>query len=730
MAKPSLLLNFYPSRVDLMNGLNGYRNAYKGWNTSRWKVREFEGGNGTTLYEGDERRILVSGEHYNIDKKNPYNFPEAKGSYFILTMNKLGRNFKCSMLLDECLYFHYPNPKLSQPVFSKDKGTFLFAGFNSSVYYSYRELIEADFEKKCSCLSFSTEAYQNEIWGCTLILINVKSNFEFATHTSPSRKNLKDFIQDLKKICSGIILLRGIIDSHHGFPGVSRCDGSLTKKVNPASKIILDTRGKEVFNGKDKIKRHFFPNFPADSIGKFVHVFNRLFSKLDRGRDGFISYKEMVRALHSPSYKGEEAAMVATLLDLKSSLEEYSNDEFGDENDGVSKRDIKYIDYRNKEYRLIKKEVRVFSAKFETLDTNNSGRLTKIELEENAKGSREVITRLIKKFRFIANYSADDSFWGDMYISKKDIGKFKLERNERNSEFEELRKKFNKYLGNIEENPRRELYILKKKNDKGKWLRSEHGKAIRLGCIKQNRLGDCYFLAALACLAKHRPEEIKNMITKINKNKYKIKFPGKASIMVDTPTDGELGLYAGGQDGIWPAVLEKAFAKHANEKKKKVDYYKSIESGKYEGIVILTGHSWDLQYTFSTTCNNHRFNIKEAIEYKMVIIAGLKGNGNIVRKSGNYTEKISLTPNHAYAILSFDEKTDKIDIFDPTQEDKMGSKEGVYTISIQEFDEHFSWVCYEKFATPAKCNAPNNRSYKYNTSVPAAKGLKGLKNWR
>ena len=217
MAKPSLLLNFYPSRVDLMNGLNGYRNAYKGWNPSKWKFESFDGGNGTHLYDEDKHRILVSEEHYKENPKNVYDFPKAKGSYFILTMDKRGRNSKYSMLLDKCSYFHYPNPKLDQPAFSKEKGTFLFSGFEGNVYYSNRELIESDFEKKCSCLSFSTEVYQNEIWGCTLILINVKSDFEFATSAHPSLKNLKDFIQNFKKNCSGIILIKGIIQSHHGF---------------------------------------------------------------------------------------------------------------------------------------------------------------------------------------------------------------------------------------------------------------------------------------------------------------------------------------------------------------------------------------------------------------------------------------------------------------------------------------------------------------------------------
>ena len=253
----------------------------------------------------------------------------------------------------------------------------------------------------------------------------------------------------------------------------------------------------------------------------------------------------------------------------------------------------------NKEFYLRRKlrgEGRKLFSRFEALDKNNDGLLTKEELKK-ARTPREVINHLTKKTK-------------DLYISKKDIKEYvkecEKERNRISHEFEPIIKRFNACLQNIKENPKRELYLLDQ----------DENPIIGPECIRQHKLGDCHFLAAVAFLAKHRPEDIKNMITKINKNKYKVKFPGKSVIFVDTPTDGELGLYTGGQDGTWPAVLEKAFAMYHNKKSKRVDPYKSIEDGICQGIEILTGNSYDIDYTFSTTCNTHRSKIKEALKIK------------------------------------------------------------------------------------------------------------------
>lgn len=65
-----------------------------------------------------------------------------------------------------------------------------------------------------------------------------------------------------------------------------------------------------------------------------------LFPRLDGDSDGFLSSSEIDDAVTDDSYVGPDAAVVATLNQLSSELEELSNDEWGDENDGVTLADL------------------------------------------------------------------------------------------------------------------------------------------------------------------------------------------------------------------------------------------------------------------------------------------------------------------------------------------------------------------------------------------------------
>ena len=70
-----------------------------------------------------------------------------------------------------------------------------------------------------------------------------------------------------------------------------------------------------------------------------------VFQRVDGDNDGFLSKSELNTALHSSAYTGKEAAAVATMYQKVEDLEEYADDEFGDENDGITRQDIEtYVD--------------------------------------------------------------------------------------------------------------------------------------------------------------------------------------------------------------------------------------------------------------------------------------------------------------------------------------------------------------------------------------------------
>jgi len=66
----------------------------------------------------------------------------------------------------------------------------------------------------------------------------------------------------------------------------------------------------------------------------------RNFHRIDKNGNGFLSKAEINQALSDPAFTGADAAAVATLHKLVSSLQKLSNDEFGPENDGLTLSDL------------------------------------------------------------------------------------------------------------------------------------------------------------------------------------------------------------------------------------------------------------------------------------------------------------------------------------------------------------------------------------------------------
>jgi hypothetical protein len=65
-----------------------------------------------------------------------------------------------------------------------------------------------------------------------------------------------------------------------------------------------------------------------------------LFPTLDDDHDGYLSSAEIDNAVTDASIRGPDAAVVATLNQLAGDLEELADDEWGDENDGVTLADL------------------------------------------------------------------------------------------------------------------------------------------------------------------------------------------------------------------------------------------------------------------------------------------------------------------------------------------------------------------------------------------------------
>lgn len=70
----------------------------------------------------------------------------------------------------------------------------------------------------------------------------------------------------------------------------------------------------------------------------------RVFDKIDKDGDGYLSESELAAAVQSEDFKGRDAQVVAALYRNQDDIEELSNDEIGDENDGITKKDLEKLD--------------------------------------------------------------------------------------------------------------------------------------------------------------------------------------------------------------------------------------------------------------------------------------------------------------------------------------------------------------------------------------------------
>ena len=348
------------------------------------------------------------------------------------------------------------------------------------------------------------------------------------------------------------------------------------------------------------------PNLERQSASQTMQA---VFSRIDGDSDGYLSRTELNAALHDSSFTGRDAAAVAAMNKYVGDIEEYADDEMGDENDGVTMADL-----------------REFINQDDETATN--------------------ISNLVQ--------------YGNNTIASTNRSLFPAGVS-----------------------------------------------SIRPDNIRQGMIGDCYFLAAVASQAR-TPEgrqAIHDMIGDNHDGTFTVTFPGRDPVTVSAPTDAELATYSSaGSDGLWLAVLEKAYAESENNGAifPSENPYDEIGDGNYlsAGIEAMTGHSTDTDDTAFTSLETTRSKLTDALSHGRVVSAGIN---EYPWSSG--TESNGLPQGHAYTVLSFDPASDTITLRNPwgrgepvnaSGQPLDGNNDGTFTMTLAEFDEYFSNICYEQ----------------------------------
>jgi len=259
----------------------------------------------------------------------------------------------------------------------------------------------------------------------------------------------------------------------------------------------------------------------------------------------------------------------------------------------------------------------------------------------------------------------------------------------------------------------------------------------------QGPLGDCYFVSVVGAMVKRDPGSIRKMIHERSESDgggYSVTLGGGKEIVLGPLTDAELAISSttrdrAGDEGVWLAVLEKAFGTYRHETRPDVFKTASATDAIAKGgttatsIRVLTGHAPEnivLKHKVLVSgLGQQDINGKQVGETRMAQaastdelaakvrekVAGALKAGKIAA-AGTADEKQppGINPKHAYAVLAYDEGKDTLtlwnphgnafpprrgEIKEPGLENGYPTKAGVFEVPVKDFVRIFAGVSYE-----------------------------------
>lgn len=342
------------------------------------------------------------------------------------------------------------------------------------------------------------------------------------------------------------------------------------------------------------------PATPTD----FTTRARAVFPVIDTDHDGFVSGSEIDDSITHRAIRGENAAAVAVLKRLQAELEELSDDEWGDENDGVTLADLTAYERTGSVPRSLRERTEAWYAAYR-------GRITGASHALMPNGTPSV------------------------------------------------------------------------------------------DAIQQGGLGDCFFLAAIGSLVQRDPGAVARMVTDNGDGTYTVTFPGQSPVTVSAPTDAELALYArSGADGMWLTLLEKAYGRiqddDASVPNEGADALIGGSLG--SGVAFVTGHGTNTDMLSATDSPITAARLTAAFDEGRIVTAGIR-KGIMADDTGG------LPMGHAYSVVAWNPGSQRLTLRNPWGHQELtdtsgnardGRDDGTFELTLDEFYEHFTLICYEE----------------------------------
>ena len=389
-----------------------------------------------------------------------------------------------------------------------------------------------------------------------------------------------------------------------------------------------------------------------------------LLDKLDTSKSGHISKEDLAKAMEDPRYKGQDAQVLAAMYENYDKLKSVWNDGIY----GLGKKDLEDYSKLEQKYTLESQNAARMSLKASDPNfiakVNDTGTpyVTQDSLERALAGNkltddeRQTALYMYDNFGSIENCHGDRYFWNKQGISTGDMSDYYGKVTQK-SDYDAVRYvNFSLYRTNASQNSAsNDLYADK----------AHPENSITPDAIQQGLIGDCYFEAGLASLAKQNPTAIKNMIKDNHDGTYTVTFPGNPDdpIKVTAPTEAERGTYnSGSPNGTWASVIEKAYGAYCQEhfwRRSPFNLgggYTPAEGGdgggRGSGLELLTGHNVDTHMLMIDSQSDVRNYLSRAFSSNppKAVMTGI--NGGLPFQGDNTAG--GFPRGHMYSITAFD----------------------------------------------------------------------------
>lgn len=235
----------------------------------------------------------------------------------------------------------------------------------------------------------------------------------------------------------------------------------------------------------------------------------------------------------------------------------------------------------------------------------------------------------------------------------------------------------------------------------------------KLESVHQGKLGNCFTLAPIGAMLGRDPQQVAGMFSAETNGTYRVKL-GKQTVCVAPPTESEIAMTSSSESsGVWMNIYEKALGTARNESKPEAERSSSpidaIARGGSAGTMLsfITGHDitrFTFKFAKDSAVTESEREAKLSDLRKQ--LASATSQKRLMTCGTIKPTTPGITPNHAYAVLGYDEKSDKVKLWNPHGgtfkpkgaeglENGYPQADGIFQMPVAEFVQQFSGMAFE-----------------------------------